>query len=75
MLSYSIAGVLTVVPPADAAPVTQLSITALNDLTKELTSLSSEQRNHLEYIILLWLTGTPRRLTDMYQIKGEPLLS
>ncbi len=61
------AGVLVLPPPAARVALT---LPRLANFTSAAVALSGEQRAQLEYVMLLWLTGTPHPLTSFTAVKG-----
>ncbi len=52
----------------------KLTLPRHDNYTNNITPLSPVQRAQLEYIMLLWLTGTPRPLTHIAGITGKIIL-
>lgn len=61
---------MTAVAPLGTVGINHLSIGPLSNVTSSLVQFNSMQQNHLEYVLLLWLTGTPRYLSAVQNTKG-----
>ena len=56
--------------PAAGSPV-HLTLPRFANYTEFVIALSADQRKQLEYLLLLWLTGTPRSFTQISTVGGK----
>ncbi len=57
-----------------AGRLKQLSLPPLHNMTTVLIPLTDIQQAQLEYILLLWLTGTARHVENFLQYRGMVIL-
>ena len=62
-----VTGVLVL--PAAGSPV-QLTLPRFANYTESVIALSADQRKQMEYLLLLWLTGTARSFAQISTVGG-----